>query len=449
MPEEILDRRGYPVAIGMKSTLLAAAAVLLPPLCSVRAQGFSPAAPDAFGDLVGEVSTRLKDGFQAVKDGKEKEIRAAAPADTEGWPAYVRRLGAEIKAGFYPAGKNTVEFLVDGQQVKARGLDDVRKAKKFVDIEVYLWQPDEDGRRFVDILSAKVAQGLTVRTLLDADGSFGENPDERERAAALRAQMVRGGIRLRLTPSSFGVIHRNHRKLMVLDGPDGAIAYTGGMNIGNDYQEKWHDQQSRIQGPAVAILHEFFVADWNGGQPPQEMSWHQQQIPVGAAEPPGGVDTYVIAHKGGGADQNIKKAYLLGLDTAQKSICIENPYVTDPDFFEHLRVAAQRIKALTKGQGKVQLITPRDNDSPMTENKTRAQYPALKQAGVEVYEWPGMTHMKVAAMDGEWATFGSSNLDPFSTDKNDELNVIVMDKDFANEVAARICGADVPRSARK
>jgi cardiolipin synthase len=97
----------------------------------------------------------------------------------------------------------------------------------------------------------------------------------------------------------------------------------------------------------------------------------------------------------------------------------------------------------------VQLITPRDNDSQMTENKTRAQYPALKQAGVEVYEWPGMTHMKVAAMDGEWATFGSANLDAFSTDKNDELNVIVMDKGFANEVASRICGADVPRSARK
>ena len=137
-------------------------------------------------------------------------------------------------------------------------------------------------------------------------------------------------------------------------------------------------------------------------------------------------------------DQNIKAMYLRAIATSQKSIKIANPYFTDEDVVDALRVASRRGV-------KVQVVLPQDNDMAIVQHASRHYYPKLVRSGVQVYEYKGrMAHEKVAVFDGRLATFGSSNLDARSLFNNDELNLIVTDERVAQDIELNLFNADLP-----
>ena len=152
---------------------------------------------------------------------------------------------------------------------------------------------------------------------------------------------------------------------------------------------------------------------------------------------PDGYETRVVGHLGQ-SDQNLKAVYLRAIGTAQESISIANPYLTDEDVIDALRAAA--------GRGvKVRLVLPQDNDIAIVQHASRASYPRLVKAGVQVYEYKGrMAHEKVAVLDGRWSTFGSSNLDARSLWNNDELNLIISDFRIGRDIERRLFEADLP-----
>ena len=354
------------------------------------------------------------------------------------WDAYFGQLGGEIgKDDLTDSGLNKLTLLVDGQEVIDSAAPDIARARAFIHIEVFQWEGDGIGVKFRDILAEKVKEGVRVRVILDRIGS--SLMVEGNKAHKFVNSMREAGIEVKVR--RFQLLHLDHRKVIVMDdGAGGLVGYTGGMNIGDDYIWNWHDQQTRVSGPAVTRLHRSFLENWKkvAGE---ELSG----FPL-PCEAQGGARTYVITHIGGDTDRNIKKAYLLAIATARELIRIEDPYFTDGDIISAL------IKAATDPRRpglKVQLIVPEKDDMQVTLRAFRSHYKELLKAGIEVYEYqPRMEHLKVAVMDHVWATVGSSNLDPQSLKYNNEMNLLVLDRAFARELDTRIFDKDIPQSRR-
>jgi cardiolipin synthase len=350
------------------------------------------------------------------------------PGDWQGLRRYVDSVTETSSAG-----RNLIKFLIDGREVLPVAAPALQTAAKSIHIEIFALHPDKIGWGLAKLLSEKARAGVTVRFLIDEYGSkVGHDPEIVKLIASLRES---GATVIVKKPSRALKGHLDHRKIMVIDG---RTAFTGGMNIGSDYQEKWHDQQTLVVGPAVAKLQEAFLERWSnagGGY-----SAAEDLFPA-LEEPAGGAETQVVGHIGH-ADQNIKAVYLRAIGTAQRTVRIATPYFTDKDVIGALRAAAKRGV-------KVQLVFPRENNIPIVQGAARANYPALIKAGVEIYEYRGrMSHLKVAAIDGVWATFGSSNLDGRSMVNNDELNLVINDPRIARDIETRLFDADIPQSDR-
>ena len=376
-------------------------------------------------------------------------VRGSAPEEQkplESWDSYSQTVADEsTSGGLWYGGKNDVTLLVNGAEAIPRIVQDVDNAKSFIHIEVYKWQPDEIGMEFVELLAKKVKEGVKVRVILDQFGSFGGDsllPEEK-----LEKEMLAAGIEVVVRPVGAAPLfhaetsHLDHRKVMVMDDGGGSmVAYTGGMNVGDNSELNWHDQQTRVVGPATARLHQSILDAWEKATG-QRLSGFS-----GASEVPGGAKTYVIEHVGGNADQNIKKAYIEAINRAKVSIRIEDPYFSDKDVIDALVDAATDPR---RPQLQVQLIVPAKDDNQANLRAFRDHYPQMLKAGIQIYEYqPCMEHMKVSVMDHLWSTVGSSNLDAVSMSYNDELNLILFDLPFAAHMDHDIFEKDLQQSKR-
>ena len=360
--------------------------------------------------------------YEDIKDLVKKYRGTVVPGDWEGLGNYVNSVANSAYTG-----RNLIKFLIDGADVIPVAAEELRAAQKSIHIEVFQLQADNIGQGLADLLSAKAKAGLKVRLMIDEHGS---KADDDKALMTMLNGMRASGVNIIVKKPPFLKSHLDHRKVVVIDGK---VGFTGGMNIGRWYQVEWHDQQTLIKGPAVGKLQEAFVERWKtaGGS----FGADEDLFPA-IEQYPDGVETQVIQHVGK-RDQNIKAMYLRAIGTAQKSIKLANPYFTDEDVVDALRAAARRGV-------KVQVVLPKENDQALVQRASRASYPKLIKAGVQIYEYKGrMAHEKVAVFDGRWATFGSSNLDERSLRNNDELNLIITDYRVAQEIEQRLFDADL------
>ncbi|MFZ5469878.1 MAG: phospholipase D-like domain-containing protein [Myxococcota bacterium] len=358
-----------------------------------------------------------------------KHRASAKPGDWAGYEGYLEKA-----TGTPSAGKNQVEYLIDGAEFLPQLEKAIAESKHSIHFWMYQWQPDEVGWDLAKKLAAKVKEGVAVRVLIDEQGT---SWDDKEKVEKLLAFMRSSGIELVVNPSPLMRNHLDHRKVLIFDGK---VGFTGGMNLGSSYLKDWHDDQARIEGPAVGQLQEKFVAQWEAES---KKRVDRDGLFPPLKEAPNGVKTWVVNHAGKFADQNMKAAYLRAIATAKSSIRIANAYFADKEVVKALAAAAQRGV-------KVQLVLPRENhDVPILKRAARSFYPELIAAGVEVYEYTGrMAHQKAAVIDSQWATFGSSNLDARSLAYNDELNAVILDRRFAEDMERRLFEVDLKQSER-
>jgi cardiolipin synthase A/B len=315
----------------------------------------------------------------------------------------------------------------------------LEQAKRTICLEFYQVRDDRVGRQLAEILLAAVRRGVQVYLLYDYVGSF-------ETPGSFFRTLERGGVRcLAFNPPPFrrGLAwfdKRDHRKIAVIDG---CVAFTGGLNIGEEYAGfgdcpyRWRDVGIRLEGPAVDELQRLFRENW-----PDESGTFG----------PGCYDTLGLAQEeetdevmivSGGPHHNrsqIRAAFRMAIGGATSSIMIETPYfVPGPRLLRALLRAARRGVA-------VQLILPACNDVPLVRLVSRSLYAPLLKGGIQIFERQGtVLHAKVMLVDYAWAIIGSANLDLRSFHRNYEVNVIVASQEFGEQVADMIAD-DLDRS---
>jgi cardiolipin synthase len=348
--------------------------------------------------------------------GARAEPQSAYDADLDATWEGMGRLADRLDAYPLTAG-NKVTLYHEGATFFEALFAAVLAAKKHIHIEIYIFEYDAMGRMFLDALTAKAKEGVSVRLVYDAVGTRGLwwwRLSEFKKA---------GGKAVAFLPVSifrrrFRVNLRNHRKIIVIDG---RIAYTGGMNIGNEYVSKgklghWRDTMIAVEGPAVASLQATFAEDWHfaSGELLQEAELYPELIAAGD-------ERVQVIQSGPDLDlKSIREVYFGAIFKARKSLWITTPYYI-PD-------AGLRDALCLAGRSgiDVKLLLPLNADHTTVHYASRYYLPDLLEAGVEVYLYKkGFIHSKVWIADGQWASVGTANLDLRSLRLNFEVNCLI------------------------
>jgi cardiolipin synthase len=338
-------------------------------------------------------------------------------------------------AGGRPVPGNQVGLLIDGPDTYRAMLDVIDGATRWIHFENYIIRGDAAGRRFAERLAARAREGLPVRVLYDAVGSF-STPRKFWRELRGHGVEVRSFHPIRPL-DLIANISRNHRKLVVADG---ARAVMGGLCIGCEWTgelieggQPWRDTAVHVAGPAAAVLDQAFTRTWRvaGGEIPDTDA-------AGRVTPQGDAEVRVIGGEPG-RERTYRVIELLAAG------CINRLWITDaylvvpPRLFQVLRDAA-------RDGVDVRLLVPGSSDLPLVRNLSRIGYRDLLRSGVRIYEWDGpMLHAKSLVADARWTRIGSSNLNPSSLLGNYELDVLVEDPALA-EAMERQFRLDIGRS---
>ena len=326
---------------------------------------------------------------------------------------------------------NDVRLLVDGPATYVAMLSAIGAATRHINLETYIFNDDEVGKRFADALIRKRSAGVEVRVIFDSLGS-------RDSPAGFFDRMKEAGISIvefhPVNPAKGGnplqLNARDHRKLLVVDGK---VAFTGGINLDRNYSSSsrsretaaagWRDTHIEVHGPAVAGFQRLFLGNWKaeGGE---ALGNERRFFPRTGVR--GTQLVRVLSATGGDGEVSpIRTAYGLAMEAASRRIWITQSYFgPDPDFLSTMQNAARRGVD-------VRIIVTGVSDAPLLLNVSRSCYEDLLRAGVRIYESQEiMVHAKTAVIDGVWSTIGSSNLDYRSFIHNYEANAVVVGQDF-------------------
>jgi cardiolipin synthase A/B len=348
--------------------------------------------------------------------GRSREVRA---------PLFSEEAMARATASRRIDGNHLV-LQFDGPTTFDRWLEAIARARSHVHFENYILRDDPLGREFRDALIERARAGIQVRVLHDWMGCWA-TPRRYWRPFREAGVEVRA-----FNPPSFrdpfGLLQRDHRKLVVVDGE---VAFIGGFCVGQEWagtpdRAPWRDTGVEIQGPAVAQAARTFQRIWAelGTPVPEGLDLHQ-----GSVDPRGDSPVWLI--EGLPWRSRVYRATQLLAIVARERIWITDPYFVAP------RTVAEALSAAARDGVDVRVLVPAHNNWPLVGRVSRGGYRPLLEAGVRIFEWQGpMIHAKTSVVDGAWCRIGSSNLNASSLLGNWELDVGVLDPDMAAQVEA-------------
>lgn len=334
-------------------------------------------------------------------------------------------------AQFYPG--NTVEVFTDGN-AKFRSLEsDLRQARKTINIQYYIFEDDELGRRIADILVERVQAGVKVRLLYDHVGSFHVKSRffKHLKEKGVEAEPF---LKVSIPQLASHINWRNHRKICVIDDE---IGYIGGMNVADRYLDGgkrfglWRDMHMRIVGPAVATLQYSFAVDWSfmgGGLIADVDAGRSPDVPVGE-KAVSGVGAQLLTSGPTSQWANIGMLFHKAICNARRRVYIQTPY------FLPTEALLKSLQAAALSHVDVRIMMPVRSDSVMLTHASKSYISECLRAGIKFYLYqPGMLHSKLMIVDDEFVSIGSSNFDFRSFECNFESNIFLYSKDLASQV---------------
>ena len=331
---------------------------------------------------------------------------------------------------------NKITLLSDGPDVYAAMFKIIRSAKNHINIQSYIVEDDETGRKFADLLLRKQAKGVQVNLIYDSFGSINTS-------AAFFQRMIDGGIQVvefnAINPlqdgGKWGLTHRDHRKMLIADGK---VAIMGGVNISEVYSSiplhrrkskktpiHWRDTDIQVEGPAVAEFQKLFMDTWEKQKGPKLSK--RNYFPN--LKKSGNALVRVVGSTPGETNRIPFVVYVSAISFAEHSIHMTNAY-----FIPDKQIVTALTDAAKRGVD-VKIILPGTTDSQLALYAQRYYYSRLLKAGVKIYEHgTSLLHAKTAVVDKVWSIVGSTNMDNMSMLTNDEVNAIILNKEFAVEM---------------
>lgn len=340
---------------------------------------------------------------------------------------------------------NQARLLVDGPATFGAMKAAIGKARRRVMLESYIVEDQGVAAEIAALLLRKAAQGVRVTMVYDAVGSI-STPD------AFFKGLNDGGVATcafnpvnpTKRPGYWGINHRDHRKLLVVDDE---VAFTGGINISRVYgsgsgsflrrkapprddplEDGWRDTQIEIRGPAVAAMVDLYTATWRDQGCKGELG---PAAPPSAAREPGERIVKLLASDPRDEVNRIYTTLLGAVQASRRSVHLTMAYFAPgDDFVDALCDAAKRGV-------QVALVLPGRSDFALVLHAGRSYYTRMLECGIKLHEMErAVMHSKTAVIDGVFSTVGSSNLDWRSLVSNSELNAIVLGEDFGAQLEA-------------
>ena len=437
----------------MRTVPLAAVAVVI--LCSC-AQLPTVNERQLLQEASGSREIRVYGARGPLSTRQARRVLARVNAQAPDADAFDRQLAIEQIISESPlyAG-NSVRVLQDGKQTFPAMFAAIQGARHFVYLEYYTLQDVQSGgRKLSDVLAAKSQAGVRVRVIYDAVGSLGT-------PASFFARLRQAGVEfVRYNPINplkgpFSLNQRDHRKILIADDE---VAIVGGVNLSTTYesvppithalggneqssprsgQPVWHDVDLQIRGPVVPQLTRLFRQHWSEQKGPP--------LPpdVPARMTPRGRDVVRVI---GSSPTKLATRYYVSILTAIRSA--QSSIWMTAAYFVPTREEMRALRAAARRGVDVRILLPSHSDVGATLAVQRSYYPELLAAHIKVYERSdGIVHSKSMVVDDVWSLVGSSNFDQRSILFNDEVDVVVLGRDPANELRGTIL-ADIEHGKR-
>lgn len=339
-------------------------------------------------------------------------------------PAFLRCMGYMLGPGILTG--NKVKALQNGDQIFPAMLRAIKKSKKTISFETFIYWAGDIGKRFSQALSERSQAGVKVHIIIDWWGS--DRVDER-----YVKNMKAAGVEIeRYHPLRWYSLNRmnnrTHRKLLIIDGK---VGFIGGVGIADEWQgsaeskEHWRDSHYQVEGPVVAQMQAAFNDNW--------INTHSKVLLGNNYFPKlkslaGGVRAQIIKSSLY-ASENVRLMNLLSISSAVKNIRLQAAYFV-PD-----RLAIETLIAARNRGVNIEIIVPGPYmDEKILQKASRSLWGILLDAGIKIYEYqPTMYHCKVLIVDDVWVSVGSTNFDDRSFRLNDEANLNIYDENFAIE----------------
>lgn len=392
----------------------------------------------------GNLQIKFKDVNGLVSRAKSEAILMRAIGKNTGATALQQHLACEQAVNNEAPWilGNKLVLLQNGPETYQAMMAGIRAATDHINLETYIFDDDEIGNKFADLLLERQAAGVQVNVIYDSVGSI-------VTPRAFFDRLSENGIRvLEFNPlnpmignkNSWRFNNRDHRKQLVIDG---RIAFVGGINISKTYSSApkgrrskkqrdapdissgWRDTHLQIEGPVVAEFQKLFIDTWSRqqGEPLASRNYFPLLTACG---------TEILRAIGCKAEDPRSKIYLTVLSAihhAQEKICLNVAYFApDPQLLKALVSAARRGV-------EVKLVLPGYSDNWAVFHLGRSYYTKLLRGGVNIYERSdAVMHAKTMSIDNVWSTIGSANLDWRSFLHNDEINAVILGRDFAKQM---------------
>jgi cardiolipin synthase len=355
----------------------------------------------------------------------------------------VTAIPARLLAWAKASGKwlqgNTITLLENGEAFFSALLEAIDGAQQEVMLQTYIFAADATGRRVADALARAAARGVSVRVLVDGFGGADFVRELMDELSAAGVETLIFRRERRLFSLHRQRLRRLHRKVTVIDG---RIAFVGGINIIDDFDDEApghprYDYAVRVEGTLLKPILTSSRRLW------RQVAWaslrRRVRGKISAGAQSGAVGNMRAAflirdnlrHRA-----DIENAYLDAIARAREEIVLANAY-----FFPGLRFRHALLAAAARGV-KVTLLLQGVADFPALQYATRALYPLFLENGIRLFEYQrSVLHAKVAVVDRHWATVGSSNIDLLSLMLAREANVAVIDREFAAALAESLSTA--------
>jgi len=322
---------------------------------------------------------------------------------------------------------NHAEIFHNGDGFFPQLLKAIAEARETIHYETYVWWKGDICRQVAEAFSARAKEGVEVRLMLDAAGSFKMDKE-------LLEKMKKAGVKVaRYHPIrilDLGQLNkRTHRKLGIFDG---RTAFVFGHGVAQQWtgdgqdKEHWRDTGVRLRGPIVNAVQSVFAQHWV--EETQEVLVGERYFPHIEAE--GEMRMHMLAGAPLGGISDLELMFKLALASAQEELLIQNPYfIPDEESCKLLE------KAVKRGVDVRVMIPGTVTDSSIVQHAGHHHFEDLLKRGIRIYEHrKTLIHQKIMIVDGMWSHVGSTNLDDRSFDINEEAGVGIVDPGIAAQL---------------